>query len=201
MLSTTDTIPDLARRAREAAAEVRLARIRGSKTNMEYLMNAGVIITCDDEMDAAYLYDHLHTEAKRLGITYSEMQERHAQEGAENSVVGMLRLAVHRGETNEEAQARHSAILGAVVGLQENGKPCKHNSTQRERGWMDTGGRAGATQDAWVCTFVCCRCGAKGEYPERRDVPTEQALIAAVILAAASLPVEFPTQGAVAVAP
>lgn len=183
-LTLSDTVASIATARRVDAGAARLARIHGSKNNMEYLRNAGVIVTCDDAMDNAYKYDYLCKRAKEEGITFAEAEERSAQEIAEDNVRSDLKWDVSLNETQAEHVARRNAVMAAAVGTKANGRPCTHRTTQKDHGWINKFG--GYTMcmpdDAGNWTLHCCRCGAEATLL-RLTEPTEQALIAAAILA------------------
>lgn len=177
-LVSTDTIPALAREAlaeQKAAQEAaRTAAIKGAKTNLQYLMAAGVIVTCDDELNAHYRWEAECARAKKDGVSITEARARMEQERAEDTVRSTLIRAAREQETPNEQSLRVQQFLAAVEGYMPSGRRCKHNSTKRERGWIYGG------NGPW--DYICCRCGVRVSVPLITQ-PTEQALIAAQILA------------------
>lgn len=183
-LIDTDTVASIATARRVEAEEARIARIRGSKTNMEYLMNAGVIITCDDEMDNYYHDMYIAKRAAEAGTTIAEAEEAFAQERAEENVRSALKWDVSMNETMAENVARRDALMATAVGTMESGRKCKHNRTKKELGWINREGFhcMTARDDDGNWPFKCCRCGAEVTLIALTE-PTEQAKLAATILA------------------
>lgn len=184
-LSLTDTVSGIATARLRATEEARLARIRGSKTNLEYLMNAGVIVTCDDAYENALRDEMLAQRAKDTGVTFDEAEKSWRQERAEDNVRSDLRWSVSLNETHAEHVARRDALMAAAEGVMPSGRKCKHNSTKKDIGWVNKVGffNMMATNDNGDWEFQCCRCNATVTVPALKE-PTEQAKIAAVILAA-----------------
>jgi hypothetical protein len=183
-LEPTDTVASIATARLAEAEEARIARIRGSKTNMEYLRNAGVIITCDDAMDNYYHDVYIAGRAMGAGITIAEAEAAFEQERAEENVRSALKWDVSMNETMAENVARRNALMATAVGTKENGRPCVHRTTKSERGWINKEGWycMTARDDAGNWPFKCCRCGAEVTLIALTE-PTEQAKLAAAILA------------------
>ena len=175
-LTDTDTIPALAREglaeAKAAKEAARAAKMADAKNNLQFLMAAGVVITCDDELDNHYRYMAECARAKQDGISISEARARMELERAEEDVRQELRGWVQGNESTAEFYARRDAAQATATGLLDNGKPCKHRATARLRGWHNMN----------MYESFCCRCGARVEMHPPTE-PTEQAKIAARILA------------------
>ncbi len=184
LLTATDTVSSLATARRAAAAEARAARIRGSKTSMEYLQNAGVIITEDDAFDNAMRYQGIAERAKARGTTFAEEEERTTREQVEDNVRMDLRRAVKDNETYAEHSARRKEALAQAVGTMANGKRCAHRSTQKNLAWVSTVGwfNLDARDALGNEQFKCCRCNATATVGPMLE-PTEQAKLATLILA------------------
>lgn len=190
LLLLSDTIASLAIAARLRATEVRTAKIAGSKNNFDYLVNAGVIITEDDAFDAEMTRQGLTERAKKNGTTFDQEKERMHRENAEDSVRSTLRETVRMGETYAERSVRVNAILAQAEGTKTNGKPCSHTTTKKEQGWINSYGGYNMEAPMPGSTsreFTCCRCCAKVIVEARTGEPTEQAVIAAAILAKESV--------------
>ena len=183
-LTDTDTVTILATEQRSQAKEARQARIAGSKTNIEYLMNAGVLVTEDDARDNAYKYAYLAERAAREGVTFDQAEAAHEQEQAEDNVRSALKWDVSLGETMAEHVARRNALMASAVGTMESGRRCKHNRTKKEISWINRVGfyTLMAEDDEGNWPFKCCRCGVEVTL-QRVSEPTEQVILAKVILA------------------
>lgn len=183
-LTDTDTVATLATQSIKDAEDARRARIQVSKTNMEYLMNAGVIVSEDDARDNSYKYEYLCKRAGEAGITVAEAEAAWNLERAEGNVRSALKWDVSLGETMAEHVARRNALMASAVGTMESGRRCKHNRTQKEMGWINRVGfyTSMAEDDNGNWPFKCCRCNAEVTLMRVAE-PTEQAILAAAILA------------------
>lgn len=189
MLTATDTIPALAQKyiteQKDAAKANYEKQMAGAKNNIERLMVAGVIVTCDEQMENSYREEGRARRARELGISLAEVDALIEQENAEQHVKAQLKLAVQMGETVQEHEERVDAAMAAAPkGIKKNGKPCSHKTTQKERGWINAYGcynhsALNPAKDAW--DFVCCRCGTHVVVPVL-TTPTSQAGIARAIL-------------------
>lgn len=160
-----DVIRELALAAIAARAAARQAKINGAKTNLEQLMAAGVIVTEDDARDNAYRYEYQCKVATALGIRPNEAGQLMRQADAEQDVVLRLLGAIYANETDAEQRARFDAVKATAQGAKENGKPCQHRETKRERAWSGpifVNGKPGdPIHGADRVDFVCYRCGAR----------------------------------------
>lgn len=181
-LTAADTLATLIERARQEAVEARAARIAKAKTNVDALIEAGVLITEDDAFDRAMqdLGDREYATAHGLSLILAWEIRRNASSVL--STAERLRFIVAAKETPAEERARRESILAAAVGTL-NGRRCAHRGTKKERGWINAIGchNFAASDDAGNRPFVCCRCGARATVPPVTE-PTEQAKIAAAIL-------------------
>jgi hypothetical protein len=179
-ITIQDTVQSLVVKLRDDRIENRQAAINGAKTNMGKLIAAGVITTCDDEMNAAFKYDWIQREAAKAGISCQEMERIDNQNRDEAAVIHLLQGIVLQGETHAERTLRLQEATDALTGwVMENGKKCKHKHTKKEWGMT----RRLMAED----TYLCHRCGATMTFSDVRAIPTETAQIAGIILANANL--------------
>ena len=197
-LAPTDTLEDVAAKLDAAADEARIERIRAAKTNMQYLMAAGVIVTCDDEYEKAMVHAGQEERAKAAGRPFHEqaaLETKHKRLHAARDYCAKIVLA---GEAPHERAARRAAILAQAGGLLPSGRKCRHQTTRKHQGWVDVcevketyiwhdaSGREhtfGPHPDG----LACFRCGAFVSDAElaRTGEPTDEAKAAAAILHAA----------------
>jgi hypothetical protein len=154
-----------------AREEAYRARVAGSKTNLDYLMNVGVVITADDAMDNAYRAEHLSKQAKLAGVSVALYEAADDYARAFDAVVYDVLRTASAGETGAEHSARFHAAEAALPAKLAEGakKPCKHNDTKKARGWFALG------SGPVVEEYVCCRCGSKLSIPRKPAVPSAAA--------------------------
>lgn len=163
----------------EHAEQLRLERIHGAKTNLQYLMAAGVVISCDDAQDNAYRWRHHEDIAKAAGVSHALVEAAAEYAQIADGIIAELKRTAEQGETSEEHGARVRAAAAEQVGFQKGKKkPCRHNETKRERGLMRMGSNALGGQ-----RWGCCRCGVTFEVPDRPATPTDEARRAATLYA------------------
>lgn len=174
ILTVEDTIATIASKMEAAAEERRAEAFAKAKGNLAKLMVAGVVITCDEEQDRAYKYAARCRRAAEAGRTYDQQAELEEAEERSKNVLRYLERVASSGETPDEGIARKEEILAAVPGLLDSGRKCRHHRTKQKRGWHPIGPE-----------LVCCECGAKilRSALDRKIPPTEQAVIAAGLLA------------------
>ena len=154
----------------EQAAAARAARLAGAKTNLDALIAVGVVVTCDDEYDRAMAHLGCTNRAKAAGRSYQEQRAIESTHKARRNAWEGLGRVLARTETPDEERERQAAILAGVVGYQEGKvRPCRHNSTKRERGWVAT------WDDDGRPAKVCCRCGERSPALDHRGPVTWRA--------------------------
>ena len=137
-----------------------------AKSNEERLMLAGVLISCDDAHDNAMRHMGITERAGWAGVSFKLMEQALDYCNAADAVVGELNYTAHLGETNEEFAARFDEAVAALPATFAKGakRPCKHQHTKSARGWISYNRN----------NYICCRCGAKLDLPER-STPTASA--------------------------
>lgn len=154
---------------------LRRAKIAGAKTNLEQLMAQGVVITCDDAFDNAMRDQGVTERAKAAGVSFQLMDEALDFCRLADGIIDGFRRIARQGESDEERAARFRAAEAALPETFQKGKKkaCRHNGTQRERGWM----ACGSIGPAIVPTIrhVCCRCGAELLFPDRPGTVSQAA--------------------------
>ena len=177
-LLPTDTIPALVIRMREAREASRKAKyerdMKGAKTNLDVLIVQGVV-TCDDgygEMVRSFQWEADTKYAQEHNISLVQARDIREYKNDVDYVISILTNAAQGGETEREHTERvHNTLDAAPLGTKENGKPCKHVGTKKERGWFRIG-------EGWVC----CRCGTEATVTFSPATITEQSKIAKGIL-------------------
>lgn len=176
----------LAFEERAHAEEARRARIAGAKTNLEWLLAAGVASYDDGygEMTRAFRAEKLADEVKRTGKPASVIEADWQAETDRDNARAELQNIWQMGETMAEWRARVTAAQIVAKGTKENGRPCNHVTTKKDRGWINRSGcyTMIATDEAGNYPFKCCRCGVEVDVP-KRTLPSEQAVLAAKLLA------------------
>jgi len=196
-LLPTDTLTDVADKLDEAAEEARRDAIDKAKTNMQRLIAAGVIVTCDDEYEAAMIYAGREERAKASGRTVQEQTELEVAHKRRHAARTYCASIVAAGEAPHEYAERRAGILARVEGTR-NGRRCNHRTTRKHEGWVHVD--AVETDYPWTDEhgvqrsakahpdgMLCYRCGA---FIADTDLalqggPTAAARAAAAILEAA----------------
>jgi len=200
-LAPEDTLATVADKLEAADEARRRAQFDAAKGTIAKLAVLGVISYDDGygEMCRAFAWTALCERAKNAGRT---VQEQEALETARDRLYTareFLGSIVEDGETHQEQAARREGILAQAKGTMDNGRPCKHKATKKERGWMHQWGYAAnayvdingivQTEPARLAGMLCCRCGAfvSDEALVFAGPATAQAVYALAILAAAGL--------------
>lgn len=173
----------------DAAEAKRVARIQAAKTNMEYLIAAGVIVTCDDEYEKAMIWEGMKEGAKQAGVSVDLYTAAHDFARIANNIVADARSVVEHGETTEEFAARVQAAADASAHPVPAGKkrPCRHNDTKKEQGLVDWR-TTHLDREVGVIRYTCWRCGTEFLVTERAPHWTEAAFRAQDIVHAFDRP-------------
>ena len=131
----------------------------------------------DREYYAAMRHNGISERAEKYGRSFKEQEQVEITHENIVNIVQHLQTIVKERATNRELQAATDAHLAAQPrGPVQEGKkrPCRHNTTQKERGW----------EPHWrIVGFICFRCGQDAPGVPMLHEPTPTAMRAAVILA------------------
>lgn len=169
----------------EAESEARRkAAFEKARTNEERLMVLGVIVSCDDEMEASFRWEGQRELAIFYGISGRQVEEEDADNKARERLINFLTEAVRDGETREERRERIWAALAQVPKGQKTDRKgkvskCSHRALRTSRGWERW--PADGEVDPRSSNFMCWACGAQCFVPHREE-PTANAVQAARIL-------------------
>mgnify|MGYP006423911495 FL=1 len=128
----------------------------------------------EDEMTNYNHHEAIRKDAAARGVTVDEARQDDHLKRTRKSAVRLLLNIAFEGESSDERSERIAAHLAAQpLGPPPTGRkrPCKHNSTKKDRGWY--------AYDA-LGKWGCFRCGA--EAPAIEAVTTEQAHLASKLV-------------------
>jgi hypothetical protein len=169
----------------EAESEARRkAAFDKARTQEERLMVLGVIVSCDDEMEASFRWEGQRQMAIFYGLSGRQVSEEAEDNKARERLINFLSEAVEYGETREERRERIQAALALAPKGQKTDRKgkvskCSHRALRTCRGWERW--PADGEVDPRSSNFMCWACGATCFVPHREE-PTPNAVQAARLL-------------------